>query len=266
MRLVRSSLDLVKLLATFLATLLISSPENLASNFSHKSLIAFILYHTIALRLLCWWLLFRIEFVCSTACTSTWDFVCYIENFCVAHLLKFAMVAILCYLVLLFVYLIFNLGICQCICRSLCRITWACFATCFSAFHFSCSYLCFKLRTVKRTRRRRKRDIEELATPSGSEDEYELEETRHPSGNRMRSRRRNHKNEHLRRSLRPTSHRARLELSGNSVRVHRKKIMKSIGDGDTSPLHHHIRVSRSSKFLQRGSRHNRTRRRHVSSM
>ncbi|KAL8053640.1 hypothetical protein ABFX02_05G086100 [Erythranthe guttata] len=201
---------------------------------------------------------------CDSVCASTWDFICFVENFCVSHLLKFAFVATLLYFVLLFVYLIFQLGICQCIFRSLCRITWACFAMCFSAFEFSCTYLCFKLRSVKRKRSRRKRDIEEFST---SEDEYELGETsrlRQPSTNlehRRRSRfdkRKNCKNERLRRSLKPTTtHRASVGSARNSVYINRRKILKNIGDC-TSPLHHHIRVSRSSKFLNKGSRRRRS--------
>ncbi|XP_057766581.1 uncharacterized protein LOC130987034 isoform X3 [Salvia miltiorrhiza] len=34
---------------------------------------------------------------CNSVCAPTWDFLCYIENFCVAQLLKFVMVAILVY-------------------------------------------------------------------------------------------------------------------------------------------------------------------------
>ncbi|KAI3464536.1 hypothetical protein Pfo_021199 [Paulownia fortunei] len=202
---------------------------------------------------------------CNSVCGSTWDIICYIENFCIAQLLKLAMVATLVYFVLLFLYLLYNLGICQCICHTLCRIIWACFATCFSALHFCCSYLCFKLRTVKRKRRRRrrKRDIEEFAAPStsNSEDDYELEESsRFQQPRNLEHRRsqfntrRNYKYEHLRRSLRPTTHRAHVKLSGNSIHLHRKKIMKNIDD-QASPLHHHIRVTRSSKFSQKGSRH-----------
>ncbi|KAL1533600.1 corepressor interacting with RBPJ 1 [Salvia divinorum] len=46
---------------------------------------------------------------CNSVCAPTWDFICYIENFCVAQLLKFVMVAILAYFMLLFFYLL-NLG------------------------------------------------------------------------------------------------------------------------------------------------------------
>ncbi|PIN17052.1 hypothetical protein CDL12_10284 [Handroanthus impetiginosus] len=142
-------------------------------------------------------------------------------------------------------------------------MVWACFATCFSALDFCCTYLCFKLRTVKRKRRRRKWDIEEFAAPitSSSEEGYELakrslfQQPRNLEHRRSKvNRRRNYKYEHLRRSLRPTSHRAHVHFSANPFHLHWKKILKNIGD-HTSPLHHHIRVTRSSKFSQKGSKH-----------
>ncbi|GER49169.1 hypothetical protein STAS_26387 [Striga asiatica] len=199
---------------------------------------------------------------CNSVCAPTWDFICYIENFCVAQLLKFVMVAMLVYFVLLFLYLLYNLGICQCICRTLFRITWACFSTCFSSFDFCCSYLCYKLRTIRRLRkrRRRKKDIEEFdgqTSPyiSSEDDEYELEDKSIDSyfdhrGSRF-SRRRNYKVEHLRKSLRPTNHRARVELSGH---LHGKRALKNSIEFRHNLLHDHIRVNRSSKFSQKGSK------------
>ncbi|KAL8556442.1 hypothetical protein ACS0TY_004043 [Phlomoides rotata] len=205
---------------------------------------------------------------CDSKCGSTWDVICYIENFCVAHLLKLIMVAALFYFVLLFLYLLFNLGICQCICRTLFRMVKACFTTYFSVLHFCCTSLCHKLGSVKRQRRRRRRrrDVEEFDALSSStststnEDEYELGEVsgfQQPTNlereESQSSRRRNYRNEHLRRSLRPNTHRAHVELSGNSTHHHRKKILKNIGD-HSSPTHHHLRVARSSKFSRKGSR------------
>ncbi|KAL3638843.1 hypothetical protein CASFOL_016750 [Castilleja foliolosa] len=159
---------------------------------------------------------------------------------------------------LLFLYLLFNLGIFQCICHTLCRMTWACFATCFSGLDFCCSYLCYKLRSVKRTRKRRrtKRDIEAFPMPittSSSEDEYELEDMS-INGQHRRSRfnrRRNYKDLHLRRSLRPTNHRAHVEFSVRPIHAHRDKALKNIVDRDGS-IHDHIRVTRS--FSKKGSR------------
>ncbi|KAL0381282.1 UNVERIFIED_CONTAM: hypothetical protein Sangu_0192500 [Sesamum angustifolium] len=192
---------------------------------------------------------------CNSICGSTWDILCYIENFCVTHLLKLGMVATLSYFVLLFFYLLFNLGICQCICRTLCGVVWACFASCFSALDFCCTYLCFKLRTIKRKRRRRKRDLEEFAATS--EEDCELgersvtQQTRNLEHGRSQfSKRRDYKNVRLRRSLRPSTHRPRMKLPGSSIHHHRRKILNNFGE-QCSPVHHHIRVTRSTK----GSRH-----------
>lgn len=201
---------------------------------------------------------------CDSACGSTWDFVCYIENFCVTHLLKLVMVATLVYFVLLFFYLLYNLGICQCICHSVCRIIWACFSTCFSSLDFCCTYLCFKLRTVKRRRRRKRRDIEESVETSSSTSEggYELGETSVLQNSRnlgrQRSRfstRRNYKDKHLRRTLRPNNHRSRVRVARvHSLHLRRRKSFKN-GEYSMSPLHHHIRVTRSSRFAHKGSMH-----------
>ncbi|KOM41693.1 hypothetical protein LR48_Vigan04g189100 [Vigna angularis] len=35
---------------------------------------------------------------CSSVCGPTWDFMCYIENFCIANILKLAMVFMLSYI------------------------------------------------------------------------------------------------------------------------------------------------------------------------
>ncbi|KAG8378243.1 hypothetical protein BUALT_Bualt08G0117400 [Buddleja alternifolia] len=158
---------------------------------------------------------------------------------------------------LLFLYLVYKLGICQCICHIICRTIWACCATYFSALDFCCTYICYKLRTVKRKRRRRKRDIE-AASSTSEQEEYELGEiSKQPRKlelARSLSNRRSYKDERLRRSLRPTSHRAHVEFSRDSTHRHRKKTLKNIGDHN-SPLHHHIRVARSSRFSHKRSRH-----------
>ncbi|KAL0462514.1 UNVERIFIED_CONTAM: hypothetical protein Slati_0139000 [Sesamum latifolium] len=157
---------------------------------------------------------------CNSICGSTWDILCYIENFCVAHLLKLGMVATLSYF----------------------------------ALDFCCTYLCFKLRTIKRKRRRRQRDLEEFAATSDEDCELGersvTQQTRNlVHGRSQFSKRRDYKNVRLRRSLRPSSHRPRMKLSGSSIHQHRRKILNNFGD--QSPVHHHIRVTRSTK----GSRH-----------
>ncbi|EPS67457.1 hypothetical protein M569_07319, partial [Genlisea aurea] len=75
---------------------------------------------------------------CNESCRPTWDLLCYIENFCVSHLLKFAMAALLLYLVVLFLYLVYKVGICRCICRVSCGAIWGCCEAYFSALNFCC--------------------------------------------------------------------------------------------------------------------------------
>ncbi|KAL2232363.1 UNVERIFIED_CONTAM: hypothetical protein Sindi_1416300 [Sesamum indicum] len=145
---------------------------------------------------------------CNSVCGSTWDILCYIENFCVAHLLKLGMVATLSYF----------------------------------ALDFFCTYLCFKLRTVRRKRRRRKRDLKEFAATSDENCELgDKSETQHTTDLEHRrsqvSKRRDYKNEHLRRSLRPRSHRPLMKLSGGSIHLHRRKILNNFGDQGTQFTH-----------------------------
>ncbi|CAK9168744.1 unnamed protein product [Ilex paraguariensis] len=184
---------------------------------------------------------------CSSTCGSTWDFICYIENFCIAHLLKLAIVAALFYLVLLFFYLSHKLGICECICTTLCKITWACFATCFSVLEYSCTFLCYKLPMLKRKHRDHKREMVMELYPMTCEEE----EPKHRKERRSLSSRRwrDYRGDHLRRSLRPRSHRIRVGISGDSAYGNRRNPIKHGGHATTV---HDIRVSRTSKFVQKG--------------
>ncbi|CAN4097737.1 unnamed protein product [Withania somnifera] len=132
---------------------------------------------------------------CSTVCGPTWDFSCYIENFCISQLLKLVMVSILFYFVLLFLYLQYKLGICGCICHILCKSTWACFSTCFSVLD-CCTSLCVKPKRAT-SRRHHIRDIEEEG--EGSLSYHRINEGRKRSI-------RDQRKEHFRRTLRPKSH------------------------------------------------------------
>lgn len=102
---------------------------------------------------------------CEGVCSGTWDITCFIEHMCVSDLVKLLMVLGLCYITLMFFYLMFELGICQCIGRSLCRMCWAaCETYWFTLEDFTC-FLCHKLKNVKwvnhrRRRLRRFRDVE----------------------------------------------------------------------------------------------------------
>ncbi|OIT27274.1 PREDICTED: uncharacterized protein LOC109214163 [Nicotiana attenuata] len=181
---------------------------------------------------------------CSSVCAPTWDFLCYIENFCISQLLKSTMVSILLYFVVLFLYLLYKLGICQCICHILCRCTWACFSTCFSVLDCCCTFLCFKFQQLLLTpRRRQKSDIEGEGSFS----------CRKIDGRRRRRRRsiREHRKEHMRKSLRPIkSHRMQVEIVNDSI--HPKKKLK-IGNSNEFRPADHIRVSRRPNFARKGT-------------
>lgn len=190
---------------------------------------------------------------CSSACGSTWDFICYIENFCVAHLLKLAMVSVLFYFVLLFLYSLYKLGICQCFARTLCKTVWACFATCFFAVEHGCTFLCYKLPKLKRKYRKRKRDIERFNSSSTDEEDrtFPYHVPRHMEDKRSLSRHwKDYRGDHLRRSLRPRSHRVRVGIRGDSVHVNKRNSMKYGHHGRTV---HDIRVTRTSQFAQKGA-------------
>lgn len=152
--------------------------------------------------------------------------------------------------VVLFLYLLYKLGICQCICHILCRCTWACFSTCFSVLDCCCTFLCFKLQQLLlTTRRRQKSDIEGVVNISSTCSEEEGEgsfSSRKIDGRRRRRRRsiREHRKEHMRKSLRPKSHRMQVEIVNDSI--HPKKRLK-FGHNNEK-----IRVSRRPNFSQKG--------------
>ncbi|XP_027149798.1 protein HAPLESS 2 [Coffea eugenioides] len=199
---------------------------------------------------------------CSSKCGPTWDLTCYIENFCIAQLLKLGLVVVLLYFVLVFFYLSYKLGICQCICHIICRSIWACCATWFSVLEFCCTFLCSKLDKHNRRRRRRRRDIE--ASAITSEDDLNDDEddhggrftnqaTKHISKRRklLSGQKRHYREEHMRRALRPNSHRVHVGVSEESFRSKRRNSSKY--HDHVNPVDH-IRVTRTSKFAQkRGS-------------
>ncbi|KAK4391050.1 Proteasome subunit beta type-3-B [Sesamum angolense] len=150
-------------------------------------------------------------------CGSTWDILLHRE-FLRPHLLKLAWWQP--YLTLFSYsstcYAIWNLPMCL---SPLCVESYGLVLLVFSALDFCCTYLCFKLRTRQEKTQGRKRDLEEFATTS--DENCELGEnsiTQHTTNLEHRrsqvSKRRDYKNKHLRRSLRPRSHRPRMKLSG----------------------------------------------------
>ncbi|KAF2291354.1 hypothetical protein GH714_023176 [Hevea brasiliensis] len=189
-----------------------------------------------------------------SVCGSTWDFICYIENFCIASLLKLAMVLALFYIVLLFFYLLYKLGICECVARSLWKMLWACMVSWFSLWEYCCFCLCDTLTMLKRVSHHHTKQFssDEFDT---SEDDYHyapnrtLEMRRSLSGE-MRDYRRVH---HLRKSLRPRSHRIRVGFSKESefsTYGRNYLLNKHRNHGSTV---HNIRVIHSSKFARKGT-------------
>ncbi|KAL9462686.1 hypothetical protein AB3S75_000651 [Citrus x aurantiifolia] len=98
---------------------------------------------------------------CEDVCPGPWDIICFIEHLCVTNLVKLLMILGLCYIILLFCYLLFKVGICQCIVRSLCKMCWAACETYLYALEDITCFLWHKLlNTKRRNRRRRIRDAE----------------------------------------------------------------------------------------------------------
>lgn len=120
-------------------------------------------------------------------------------------------------------------------------MAWACLAAYCYAWEYICSFFCHKLHRV---RQQRKRDLELVYISSTTSEEEERSYWhfhKHVEGKRSRSRR--WRKEHLRRSLRPRSHRIQVGISGDSVRVNKRNRAKVRDD---------IRVSRTSRFAKKG--------------
>ncbi|KAI3499695.1 hypothetical protein L1887_35500 [Cichorium endivia] len=189
---------------------------------------------------------------CNSRCGPTWDLPCYIENFCIQHLIKLSAVSILFYIVLLFFYSLYKLKICHCVTHMFCKMVRACFSTFFSAWEQGCHLLCHVVCNAKGKRRRRRRDMEMADMSDGSDLETDMETSfSYRDSSRRRSSFRDHKRNHFRRSLRPKSHRLRVGVDGDSVYATKRKHIK----------HGDVRVVRMSSFARKGANHKRSRRR-----
>lgn len=117
---------------------------------------------------------------CEGICSGTWDVMCFIEHFCVSNLIKLLMVLVLCYITLLFFYLLFKVGMLQCIGRSLCKMCWAACETYFFALEDITCFLWHKLKNTKRVyrgqKRLRRRRYPEIAGSSSSDVSTSLED------------------------------------------------------------------------------------------
>ncbi|XP_050224708.1 uncharacterized protein LOC126674315 isoform X2 [Mercurialis annua] len=110
---------------------------------------------------------------CEDVCAGPWDVICFIEHLCVGNLVKLVMILGLSYLTLLFFYLLFKVGICQCIGRTICKMCWALCETYWCGLEYMTCFLWHKLKNIKRVRRRRRFLDIEKGYSSGSNYEFE---------------------------------------------------------------------------------------------
>ncbi|XP_058227721.1 uncharacterized protein LOC131336083 isoform X2 [Rhododendron vialii] len=108
---------------------------------------------------------------CEGVCPGIWDITCFIEHLCVSNLLKLLMVLGLCYIILLVFYLMFQVGICQCIARSLCKMCWAACQTYWFLFEYITCFVWHKLKNTNRVNRRRRRCFRDVEVGCSSDGE-----------------------------------------------------------------------------------------------
>ncbi|KAI7737564.1 LOW QUALITY PROTEIN: hypothetical protein M8C21_019525, partial [Ambrosia artemisiifolia] len=166
---------------------------------------------------------------CNSVCGPTWDVGCYIENFCIEHLLKFFVVSLLLYIVLLLVYFLYKIKLFHCLFKTSFKMVWACLSSIFAFWENGCRVFCGMLRTVHERRKMYKRDIELANMNSVSfEEDVDMEASVSYHRERYRKRRRSwsgdHKNNLLRRSLKARSHRVHVgvDLDRSMKRKHIK--------------------------------------------
>ncbi|KAG7587562.1 hypothetical protein ISN45_Aa02g027340, partial [Arabidopsis thaliana x Arabidopsis arenosa] len=62
---------------------------------------------------------------CLDVCSGPWDLACFIEHFCLPDIAKLVLMSSLCFIILMFISLLFKLGICQCVVKSICKMSCA---------------------------------------------------------------------------------------------------------------------------------------------
>ncbi|PKA51733.1 hypothetical protein AXF42_Ash003100 [Apostasia shenzhenica] len=194
---------------------------------------------------------------CSSKCGSTWDLLCYIENFCITNLLKLLAVSILFYIVLLFFYLLYKIGVCSCICHNTCKMLLSCLSSCFSSCEYGFMFLWFKLKNMKRIKRDHEMELE-MYDSSWSDDDLEegVSYSHAPRASKFRRTVSRHSKErrrlHIERSLRPRSHRIRVGISRSSAYLNDRGRRRH--DARHVRAVHNIKVTHTSKFVQKGNR------------
>ncbi|TXG69612.1 hypothetical protein EZV62_004547 [Acer yangbiense] len=126
---------------------------------------------------------------------------------------------------LLFCYLLFQVGICQCIGRSLCKMCWAACETYWYALQDITCFLWHKIKNTKRRNRRRIRDVE--LGYSSSDGSYFSDKYGHLSPSRKRYRERkkwygNGSHHHRRR------HHHHHRVRGGSIRLNNSRRLQLV--------------------------------------
>ncbi|KAM3749876.1 hypothetical protein ACB098_05G219000 [Castanea mollissima] len=183
---------------------------------------------------------------CEGVCSGPWDVVFFIKHFCVSDLVKLLMILVFCYIMLLFFYLLFKLGICQCIGRSLCKMCWAACETYWFALEDITCFLWHKLKNTKRVNRRRRRCFQEVELGYSSSDESDFSDNyHHLNVSRKRKSVRKRRKDRLRGSLYPSTRHSSHSHNHHHVRLKTREVPVHVkGGSQRSRSLRHLQLSK----------------------
>ncbi|WZZ05650.1 hypothetical protein YC2023_091571 [Brassica napus] len=158
-----------------------------------------------------------------------WDLSCFIEHFCLPDIAKLVLISGLCVIILMFITLLFKLGICQCVVKNICKMSCAACAMYWFAIGEMIRCLWHSLRNTKRVyRRKRLHDIEAASYDYPSDDEPSASDKIMPKQRRRRRRQGSkHNRGSNRRLVRLRSRQMSIRVGGKSRRVRSGRKMKS---------------------------------------
>ncbi|KAK8966646.1 hypothetical protein KSP40_PGU011246 [Platanthera guangdongensis] len=142
------------------------------------------------------------------------------------------------------------------LCRNMCKMLWACLASCFSSCEDGCLLTWSKLKDLKRAKRDSETDTEMYNYSWSDEDlEERISYPRRSNGLKFRRSLSHRSGErrrfHMSRSLRPRSHRVTVGISRRSAYVNER--FRPRRHTDCVDAVHNFKVTRTSKFVQKGS-------------
>ncbi|CAH8356174.1 unnamed protein product [Eruca vesicaria subsp. sativa] len=172
---------------------------------------------------------------CLNVCSGPWDLSCFIEHFCLPDIAKLVLISGLCVIILMFITLLFKLGICQCVVKNICKMSCAACAMYWFAIGEMIRCLWHSLTNTKRVyRRKRIRDIEVASYGYPSDNEPSSSDSTRPKQRRRRRRGpgrggglHNHNHGSNRRLVRLKSRQMSIRVGGKSRRVRSGKKKKS---------------------------------------